>query len=54
MSKEDFIIPIPGTTSIENMKANFEAGEIKLFDSTVNEIDELLSVIAVPVFGGHK
>lgn len=53
MSKKDFIIPIPGTTSIENMKANFEAAKIKLSNSTVNEIDELLDVIDVPVFGGH-
>lgn len=53
MSKKDFIIPIPGTTSLKNMKSNFEAGEIKLSDSAVNEIDELLDVINVPVFGGH-
>lgn len=53
MSKKDFIIPIPGTTSIENMKANFESAKIKLSNSTVNEIDELLDVIDVPVFGGH-
>ena len=53
MSKKDFIIPIPGTTSVGNMKSNFEAGEIKLSNSTVNEINELLDVIDVPVFGGH-
>lgn len=53
MSKKDFIIPIPGTTSLKNMKANFEAAKIKLSDSTVNELDELLDIIDVPVFGGH-
>lgn len=53
MSKKDFIIPIPGTTSIKNMESNFEAAKIKLSNSTVNEIDELLDVIDVPVFGGH-
>lgn len=53
MSKKDFIIPIPGTTSIKNLESNFEATKIKLSNSTVNEIDELLDVIDVPVFGGH-
>ncbi len=53
MSKEDFIIPIPGTTSIKNMESNFEAAKIKLSNSTVNKIDELMDVIDVPVFGGH-
>ena len=53
MCKKDFIIPIPGTTSVENMKSNFKAGKIKLSDSTIGEIDELLDSLNVPVFGGH-
>lgn len=53
MCKKDFIIPIPGTTSVENMKSNFKAGKIKLYDSTIGEIDELLDSLNVPVFGGH-
>ncbi len=53
MSKKDYIIPIPGTTSIKNMGSNFKASEIKLSESVVDEIDELLDEIDVPVFGGH-
>lgn len=53
MSKKDYIIPIPGTTSIKNMESNFKASEIKLSESVVDEIDELLDEIDVPVFGGH-
>ena len=51
--KKDYIIPIPGTTSVKNMKSNFRASEIKLSNSTINEIDELLDTLDVPVFGGH-
>lgn len=51
--KKDYIIPIPGTTSIDNMKSNFKAGDVKLSVSTINEIDDLLDKINVPVFGGH-
>lgn len=54
MGKKDYIIPIPGTTSIKNMKSNFMASEVKLSESVVNEIDELLDNIDVPVFGGHQ
>lgn len=54
LSKKDYIIPIPGTTSLKNMKSNFKASEVKLSDAIVNEIDELLDTIDVPVFGGHQ
>ena len=54
ISKKDYIIPIPGTTSIKNMKSNFGASEVKLSDAIVNEIDDLLDNIDVPVFGGHQ
>lgn len=53
MCKKDFIIPIPGTTSIENMKSNFEASEVKLSNVFINEIDNLLDTLDVPIFGGH-
>lgn len=53
INRKDFIIPIPGTTSVRNMKSNFDASEIKLSKSTIDEIDELLDSIDVPVFGGH-
>jgi len=53
MCKKDYIIPIPGTTSVKNMKSNFKAGKIKLSTSTICEIDELLDSLYVPVFGGH-
>ena len=54
LSKKDYIIPIPGTTSIKNMKSNFKASEVKLSENIVKEIDELLDNIDVPVFGGHQ
>ena len=53
MCKKDYIIPIPGKTSIKNMESNFKAANLKLSSSTVTEIDELLDSIDVPVFGGH-
>jgi len=53
MCKKDYIIPIPGTTSIKNMESNFKAANLKLSVSTITEIDELLSSLDVPVFGGH-
>lgn len=53
MCKKDFIIPIPGTTSLKNMKSNFEAINVNLSKSVIGEIDELLDNIDVPVFGGH-
>lgn len=49
--KKDFIIPIPGTTSLKNMKSNYEAGNIKLSNSIINEIDELLDTLDIPVYG---
>lgn len=53
MCKKDYIIPIPGTTSLKNMESNFKAGEVKLSSATVGEIDELLDTLDIPVFGGH-
>lgn len=54
MCKEDFIVPIPGSRKLENLKSNFNAGNIVLSKEEVAKIDELLSRINVPVFGGHK
>ena len=53
MCKKDYIIPIPGTTSLKNMESNIESANVKLTDSRINEIDELLDKIDVPIFGGH-
>ncbi|WP_407380545.1 aldo/keto reductase [Methanobrevibacter sp.] len=53
INKKDYIVPIPGTTSVENMKSNFKAGNVKLSSSTIDEIEDLLDDIDVPVFGGH-
>ena len=53
MCKKEYIIPIPGTTSIKNMESNFKAANVKLSSSTILEIDELLNSLEVPVFGGH-
>ena len=53
MCKKDYIIPIPGTTSIHNMESNFNAGNLKLSASLIAEIGELLDSLDVPVFGGH-
>lgn len=53
MCKKDYIIPIPGTTSIKNMGSNFKAANVSLSSSTIAEIDELLDSLDVPVFEGH-
>ena len=53
MSKKDYLIQIPGTTSIKNMESNFKASNLKLSRSTISQIDELLDMLDVPVFGGH-
>ena len=53
INKKDFIVPIPGTTSVENMHSNYDAGKIRLSASTIDEIDNLLDELDVPVFGGH-
>lgn len=52
--KKDFIVPIPGSRKIENMESNFNAGNVTLTQEEINEIDNLLDTINVPVFGGHK
>lgn len=53
MCKKDYIIPIPGTTKIENMISNFEASNIILNKKEIKEIDILLDKLDIPVFGGH-
>lgn len=54
MCKKDFIISIPGTTKINNLKDNFGACNINLTKNEIKEIDLLLSNMDVPVFGGHS
>lgn len=53
LCKKEYVIPIPGTTSLKNMESNFKAGEVVLSNSTISEIDELLDELDIPVFGGH-
>lgn len=53
MCKKDYIIPIPGTTSIENMQSNYDSINVKLSKATIDEIDDLLDSVDIPVFGGH-
>ena len=52
--KNKNIVPIPGSRKVENMKANFESGNIEITDEEIKEIDNLLDKLNVPVFGGHK
>ena len=53
INKKDYIIPIPGSTSVKNMESNFKASAIKLSNSVIVEIDELLDLLDIPIFGGH-
>jgi aryl-alcohol dehydrogenase-like predicted oxidoreductase len=53
MCKKDYIIPIPGTTSLKNMESNLKAASVKMSSNEISEIDELLDNLDVPVFGGH-
>lgn len=53
LSKEDFIVPIPGSRKIERLQENFHAGDVDLTADEINEIDNLLDTIDFDVFGGH-
>ena len=52
--KNKNIIPIPGSRKIDNMKSNFNAGNIQLTIDEINKIDSLLDRLEIPVFGGHQ
>ena len=51
INKKDFIIPIPGSTKIKNIESNYQAGNVKLSSAEISEIDELLEVLNVPMYG---
>lgn len=42
-SKGDFIVPIPGTRSVDHMKENLAAGSVRLSDDIVNRLDALIN-----------
>ena len=51
INKKDFIIPIPGSTKIKNIESNYQAGNVKRSRAEISEIDELLEVLNVPMYG---
>lgn len=54
LCKKPFIIPIPGSRKPERLKENIGAAGIFLTEQDIAEIDERLSHMELPVFGGHK
>lgn len=52
--KNKNLVPIPGSRKIDNMKANFEAGNIEITKEEIEKIDNLLDRLNIPVFGGHS
>lgn len=54
LCKKPWIIPIPGSRKPERLKENLASADIKLTDSEISMIDELLDHSDFLVFGGHK
>lgn len=54
LCKKPFIIPIPGSRKPERLKENIGAAGIFLTEQEIAEVDERLSHMELPVFGGHK
>lgn len=55
INKKPYIVPIPGSRHLNRIKDNLAAGEIKMTDEEVNEIDKMLDTIPMSdVFGGSK
>lgn len=54
LCEKDYIIPIPGSRKLHRLKENFGAGDIKLTDKEVAEINALLDTMTFEVFGGSK
>ncbi len=54
LCKKQFIIPIPGSRKPERLKENIGAAGIFLTEQEIAEVDERLSHMELPVFGGHK
>ena len=47
LAQKPFIVPIPGTRSVEHLHENIEASEIRLTSEDLREIEAALSTIAV-------
>lgn len=45
MSKEDFIVPIPGSKKLERIEENFNSSHFSLTKEEVKQIDDLLAKI---------
>lgn len=45
MSKEDFIVPIPGSKKLERIEENFNSSHFSLTKEKVKQIDDLLDQI---------
>lgn len=43
LAKSEDIIPIPGTSNLDHLQENAEAGDIKLSEETVAELDKLIN-----------
>lgn len=54
LCKKPFIIPIPGSRKPDRLKENIGAAGIFLTEQEIAEVDERLSHMELPVFGGHK
>lgn len=55
MCKKPYIVPIPGTRTVERMKENLLFAEVMLSEKEVNEIDHALENMTMSeVFGGSK
>ncbi len=52
--KNSNLVPIPGSRKLENMKSNFESGNINITKEEIEKIDSLLDKLNIPVFGGHS
>ena len=51
ITKKPYMIPIPGTTKKERVKENFEAVNVELTDTEMQEIEEALSGLDIVGMG---
>ena len=51
ITKKTYMIPIPGTTKKERVKENFEAVNVELTDTEMQEIEEALSGLDIVGMG---
>jgi aryl-alcohol dehydrogenase-like predicted oxidoreductase len=51
MAKKPWIVPIPGTTSMDHLRENMGAVNVQLTPADVREVEEALS--RVEVYGGR-